>query len=201
MGDVTRFRTCSIEGCERKHFARGWCELHYSRWYRKGTTEAHLPANYRAPGTNPNDVFHSRVSLAPTGCWLWTGSHNKTGYGYLHAYGGLVLAHRFSYMLHKGPIPDGLFVCHACDVRDCVNPDHLWLGTQTDNMHDASVKGRLPHGSGHRDGMSDDQVALIRSMVADGRYFREAAAAAGCSLSAVSRIINGSRHAMKSGVP
>ena len=93
------------------------------------------------------DKFHEKYIPEPnSGCWLWLGSLTK-GYGkmgirvernvYRTAY-----AHQVSYMLHKGEIPDGLSVCHTCDTPICVNPDHLWLGTQEDNLQDMKKKDR-----------------------------------------------------------
>ncbi len=87
--------------------------------------------------------FWSAVAKSD-GCWLWTKSLDSQGYGQIFSIPRrLHRAHRVSWLMHRGPIPDGLFVCHTCDVRNCVNPDHLWLGTNDDNMRDASVKGRL----------------------------------------------------------
>lgn len=77
-----------------------------------------------------------------TGCWLWTGRLTDKGYGVISLKGKDHLTHRLSYMLHFGPIPDGLLVCHACDIPNCVNPDHLFLGTVTDNNRDCAAKGR-----------------------------------------------------------
>ncbi|MDO7847580.1 HNH endonuclease [Hymenobacter sp. M29] len=77
------------------------------------------------------------------GCWEWTGYKNPKGYGYLMVKAGKPTgAHRFSYELHKGPIPKGLFVCHTCDNPVCSNPDHLFLGTVKDNTQDMVKKGR-----------------------------------------------------------
>lgn len=78
-----------------------------------------------------------------TDCWEWTRSTNNVGYGMFRYRKGLMrTAHRVSYEMHKGPIPDGMIVCHTCDNPKCVNPDHLWLGTRRDNYNDMVAKGR-----------------------------------------------------------
>jgi len=78
------------------------------------------------------------------GCWLWKAHINTGGYGVFGHKGGPKTAHRVSYELHIGEIPDGLCVLHHCDIPNCVNPDHLFLGTQADNMADMYAKGRRP---------------------------------------------------------
>ena len=77
-----------------------------------------------------------------TGCWLWGGASAR-GYGYLKAKGKIHRVHRLSWERHNGPIPKGLCVLHKCDVTYCLNPGHLFLGTQKDNIHDAVKKGRF----------------------------------------------------------
>lgn len=77
-----------------------------------------------------------------SGCWLWIASKTKFGYGQFKIEKDMRLAHRISFKLYKGEIPKGLHVLHTCDVRCCVNPEHLVLGTHTDNMRDMFKKNR-----------------------------------------------------------
>jgi len=97
--------------------------------------------------------FDSKYTpVTETGCWLWEGAPNPFGYGELHVHGHTEFAHRVSWTLHRGEIPDGLCVLHKCDTPACVNPDHLFLGTRTDNMIDKVKKGRQ-RGGGLRGSM------------------------------------------------
>ena len=75
-------------------------------------------------------------------CWEWHGTLRADGYGQIRIGASNVLAHRLAWQLAVGPIPDDLCVLHRCDNPPCVNPDHLWLGTHADNMHDMFAKGR-----------------------------------------------------------
>lgn len=87
------------------------------------------------------------------GCWEWTGYRQKgRGYGFLSFNGEKFRAHRVSWELHNGPIPDGLHILHRCDNPPCVNPEHLFLGTHVDNMTDMVAKGRARGVPGHHHG-------------------------------------------------
>lgn len=75
-------------------------------------------------------------------CIVWKGDAHRNGYGYINSRGRRFTTHRVSWALHFGPIPAGLFVCHTCDNPPCINPDHLWLGTTSENTADMVAKGR-----------------------------------------------------------
>lgn len=85
--------------------------------------------------------FWAKVNVTDE-CWLWTAQINQNGYGMFSVKGLPVRAHRFAYELLVGPIPDGMVVRHACDVPSCVNPSHLLVGTQADNLRDMRQRGR-----------------------------------------------------------
>lgn len=86
--------------------------------------------------------FFSHVNIGPE-CWTWVGSRNEHGYGNFCINGRSHRAHRISWAMTKGKVADGLMVCHMCDNPPCVNPAHLFLGTNRDNMADCIGKGRL----------------------------------------------------------
>lgn len=95
--------------------------------------------------TTPLEKFWARVNKNPDGCWEWTASLSSNGYGRFSptsCYRDRVLAHRFSYAQFVGAIPDGMIICHHCDNRKCVRPDHLFVGTNADNAKDRILKGR-----------------------------------------------------------
>lgn len=146
------------------------------------------------------DRFWSKVArIDGDGCWMWTASVDSDGYGQLSrgSHGdGNVKAHRLSWELHNGPIPDGLGVLHRCDTPACVRPDHLFLGTQAENMRDMDRKGR--RGSFDSAGASNpnarltsEQVAEIRAQSRAGVSRSELARRFGVGTSTVSRIALG----------
>ena len=118
----------------------------------------------------PMDRLMQKTTKHPGGCWLFAGCKDSGGYGMIGVNGKGNKAHRISWATVNGPIPSGLMVLHRCDIPNCINPDHLFLGTQLDNMRDCKAKGRLvppPARKGELNTMarlSDEIVLQMRSV-------------------------------------
>ena len=109
------------------------------------------------------DPFTGNYTIAPNGCWEWNKRPDIHGYGDLDWRGKRYKAHRFSYEKHFGPIPDGARICHKCDNPKCVNPDHLFAGTQKENIRDCVEKGRNCRGEKQgRSKLKEADVLFIR---------------------------------------
>jgi len=125
-----------------------------------------------------------------SGCWLWTASLNNEGYGKIRVKDKIKSAHRVSYELHIGKIPNGLCVLHDCDIPACVNPDHFFLGTVPDNNEDKVKKGRQAKGSKvHGAKLNEADIPEIRKDLKEGSLTQqEIAAKFGVSKVQISRI-------------
>lgn len=136
------------------------------------------------------------------GCWLWKAGKRVKGYGSIREQRGrYLLAHRYSYELHNGPIPVGMCVCHACDNPSCVNPDHLWLGTNNQNVRDSVLKHRRANMAGERNPrckISPEKAKQIRKLYASKRAKGpEISQMFNLALSQVYRIIKGTGWTIK----
>lgn len=122
----------------------------------------------------------------PDGCWLWTARIKRHGYGQFRLDGGTVYAHRAAFEHWVGPIPDGALICHTCDVRNCVNPRHLYVGSYSSNARD--MHDRLRARGGKPRSLTPDQVRAIRH---DPRSYSELALIYGCSKPTIARVKQG----------
>jgi hypothetical protein len=226
--------TCSVAGCDRTHFCRSFCRLHFERWKRHGDPLAlrrrrsdyqrgiktcefcgvvfERPPGWPAPAwrrtrfcsiacgakgrgkhklNTLDEFFDAAIPEPNSGCWLWTGTLHRDGYGQISIGGKVHRAHRLAYEVVAGPVPDGLGVLHRCDVRCCVNPDHLYAGTPAENSADAVRRGRVTRGtlSPHAK-LTDDDVRTIRSST---QSIADIAQRFGVSTPVVRKIRNGSQ--------
>lgn len=193
-------KTCTVSDCPRPIHSHGLCHMHRRRLTRTGTL-----LGKSAPAGIRFEKFFQRGD----GCWEWTGA-TTYGYGKFKADNGArTLAHRFSYALYVGPIPQGMFVCHHCDNPPCVRPDHLWLGTALDNTRDMFAKGRARPATGQKNGahthpesirrgyahsqakLTPEDVADIRIRLAAGETQDKIGAAHGVHRNTIYRIKKG----------
>ena len=159
------------------------------------------PSREAMPGPRPRPLeqrFWPKVAKT-SGCWLWTASVDKDGYGQLGSDGNrasrtMLKAHRVSWELANGPIGGGLAVLHRCDNPPCVNPDHLFLGTNQDNIDDMNRKRRnVFHRRNPSLKLSNGQVDAIRTRRSNGERLSSIAEDFGVTQGTVSRIANGLR--------
>jgi ribosomal protein L31E len=132
-------KNCSIENCENKYAAKGFCQKHYNNNKNHGDP---LAGTYSQNKAGSKEYISENSEIDINGCWLWKRYKNNAGYGQSDFKGKHILAHRLSYLTFVGKIPNNLHVLHNCDNPACVNPKHLFLGTHQDNMNDKVNKNR-----------------------------------------------------------
>jgi hypothetical protein len=139
-------KSCSIENCENKYHAKGFCQKHYDNNKNHGDP---LAGKYSQSKAGTKEYISENSEIDINGCWLWKRSKIKKGYGMSGLKGKLIGAHRLSYLTFVGEIPNNLHVLHNCDNPACVNPKHLFLGTNQDNVKDKVNKNRQAKGEDH----------------------------------------------------
>lgn len=136
--------------------------------------------------------FNKNVRVVDGGCHEWTGNLSRYGYGRFGINYKVLAAHRVSYEIHNGYLPDNLHVCHSCDNRRCVNPEHLFLGDDFDNMRDAAKKGRMSRGESRPlSKFSDADIPEIRRRAMSGETHASLAKEFGASQPTISKIVTG----------
>ena len=168
-------RTC--QSCQQSFF----CTPTQARmnWGKFCSKRCSMVARWKLKQRPAAERLLSHVSKQVNGCWLWTAAKDPKGYGEVRHRGKKAKAHRLSYELFVGVIPPGLMVCHHCDTPSCVAPDHLFLGTNTENILDSCRKLRQSHK------LTVEQVRAIR---VDTRTYDLIASEFGISISHVSNI-------------
>lgn len=177
-------KACSVSECARPLKAKGLCDLHYKRKWR-GQPIADLSLA---------EQFLARVEKTES-CWIWLGKTASHGHAHWRTRKYRDYAHRWSYRLFVGEIPAGAFICHKCDVPNCVNPAHLYAGTHADNMRDMRERGRAARPIGEKHPMAKlnaSDVAEIRRLIESGLHTQRGIAAVfGVAPSTISMLVRG----------
>jgi hypothetical protein len=197
MGSVLYYG-CSVENCEGKHEARGLCTRHYQQAKKAGNLPPRKTLEERFwAKVDKNGPIHPELK---TRCWVWTASTYHFGHGciVLGDGSGSSSAHRVSWEIHNGKISSKLCVLHKCDNPPCVNPEHLFLGTRTDNHLDMVNKGRLVvdaavylRGDDHQNSkLTEEVVRECRTLHKSGQAsIRELAKKHDVSYSTIQRVV------------
>jgi hypothetical protein len=168
---------CDVADCVSPRVTAQLCQTHYLRMRARGTTDP-APAAHASMG----ERFWRHVDQTSGECWLWTGA-TSGGYGSLRHLRKSRRAHRISWEIHRGLIPAGLLVLHSCDVKRCVNPAHLSLGTDQQNRQEAIDRGLTPRT------LDEEKVRAIRRRCGDGESMASVARAFGVAGATVRKVI------------
>jgi hypothetical protein len=183
-------KKCDAPGCGEIVGRRRFCRLHYIRHWRDQPLEGGPTARFSR--LSPEEKIRTKSLVnSETGCHEWQGGHGSHGYGSVVVNGRRVGAHRAAFEVFVGLIPEGMYVCHTCDNRKCVNPAHLFLGTHQDNRRDMVAKGRHARGGRHHWAkLTEADVLDIRRRAAEGESQKVLCGQYGVADSLVSRIVN-----------
>lgn len=137
----------------------GWCSPHYQRWKKYGDPKGSVKRK------TLKDRFENGFLKQNDGCWVWIRHRDNWGYGQIWARNTMIRTHRISWILYRGEIPSNKLVLHHCDNPPCVNPDHLYIGTNQDNTNDKLLRGREAKVRGEKNGnskLTENDVIKIR---------------------------------------
>lgn len=179
---------CVVANCNKPIKGHGYCSKHYYRMRRHSTIEVS-----RIIGDDCARL-KSHIKIDDNGCWIWQASITSFGYGRTSLGGRLTQAHRASWAVFKGEIPLGMQVNHKCHVRSCINPEHLYIGTQVDNMRDMRLAKRKVVKLGSENAtakLNEGQVMQIRKLLESKKYASSIALQFNVSESAIFAIKRG----------
>lgn len=163
---------CGCKECDLPVLALGMCNKHWRRTKIYGSPFVLTTHSGSMRGMSAEQRFNKQHKKSDK-CWNWTSTTDKYGYGMFRGIAhsvSYVRAHRYSWALHNGmAIPKGMLVCHSCDNRKCVNPAHLWLGTDADNSRDKHIKGRANSPYGEMSPHAKLNESQVREILADIR--------------------------------
>jgi hypothetical protein len=162
--------------------------------YKRENKDEFYPVHIKKERKTPEERFWGKVDKGGDGeCWEWLGGYNTHEYGGITVDGKQIGSHVFSYVLHKGAVPDGMVVMHTCDNPHCVNPKHLQAGTWKDNMQDKTEKGRSNY-KGISFRLSNEAKSEIIALYATGKYRRtDLAARFSVTQSTIGNVLRASR--------
>jgi hypothetical protein len=190
-------KACEFKNCQNKHHSKGLCKAHYVQRQRGKPLTSVPKTSGTITENNKQNLINrllNKVEKTEKGCWEWKGTILSVGYGVMNVNSHRTYTHRLSYLLFKGEIPDEQDVCHKCDNRICVNPDHLWLGSRSDNIHDMVNKNRQAKGESIGSSkLVTEEVLQIRSLYSKGTTKTKLARKFDVSISAISMIVNRER--------
>ncbi len=166
------------EDLYKLYWIDGLSQKEIGKIYGKSASWIHCQMKkYTVPARNTGDIktrflYYVKIPENPNDCWEWKGGKNENGYGKFHFNGGLMSAHRVSYILYIGEFDRSLYCLHKCDNPECVNPEHLFLGNQNDNINDMKQKGRQREAKGeknNRSKLTNEEVKEIKMLLLQGK--------------------------------
>lgn len=145
----------------------------------------------RVQKPDPISFIFSKTTVTDS-CWLWNGLKRRNGYGFIKYKGKSIAVHRFLWMTFFGPLTYDQVCCHKCDVRNCINPAHIFIGTRDENQKDMKAKGRAASGSKNGTAkLTEKDIPVIRKLYSDGIYQKDIAKKYGVTQTIISSIVLG----------